>query len=138
MGEETKYQSQFKDKVELHGGMATSLSGGLFMAGMPDLLCVSKSGALLLIENKFWRKPKRPENFHDLQSQLKGPQIAVIKHKLWKRSAPCLLVTQLQANLTLVYVNYKDQWTVIDWEKLAKLVADMSTTHALLHELDLL
>ena len=137
MGDETKYQKTFKDKVESYGGMATSLSGGLFMAGMPDLLCVSKNGALLLIENKVWRKPKPPENFHDLQSQLHGPQIAVIKHRLWKRSAPCLLVTQLQSNLAVVYVNYKDRLCVAHWEALAKQVADMWTPDALLRDLEL-
>lgn len=137
MGEEAHYQKLFKDCVEYHGGMATSLSGSLFMAGMPDLLCVSKYGAIILIENKFWSKPKYPENFHQLQDQLRGPQIAVIKHKLWKRSTPCLLVTQIGFNRDIVYINYKTAVSPQPWKEFAKLVADTFTPDTLLEQLKL-
>jgi hypothetical protein len=138
MGDETQYTKLFKDAIEAHGGMATSLAGGVFMAGMPDVLCVSRFGAIILVENKFWRKAKHPENFHELQAQLKGPQIAVIKHKLWKLSAPCLLVTQLELDKDLVYVNYKNNISLYKWRDLAKSIASTHTSDELLESLRLL
>jgi hypothetical protein len=75
----------------------------VFMAGMPDCLCVSRHGVLTLIEFKVWRGKLPPKSRHEIEGLLKGPQIGVIKHKLWKRQAPCAMIVQPLNNFENVY-----------------------------------
>lgn len=125
MSDEHSYQKAFKELVQAHGGTAVSLAGSVFMAGMPDLMCVSTDGAICLIENKFWSKRTDPEDFHALQKQFHGSQVARIKHDLWKKQAPVILVTQIIRNLDTVYINYKTDVYCTPWKRLAKNVAKM-------------
>jgi hypothetical protein len=123
MADEHSFQKEFKKEVERYGGHIPSLVASMFMAGMPDLLITSTTGFTYYTELKFWRNKGDPADCHAMQSLLRGPQIAVIKHTLWKRNALCPIIAQLCCDMDRVCVNYKDKIFFANWKTLAKLMA---------------
>ena len=121
--DEHTYQRDFKAEIEKFGGMAVSLSGSMFMAGMPDLLCISSTGNMLLVENKIYRNIKAPASAECVHKLLKGPQQAVIKHKLWRRNAACIIVAQSAIRPSIVHIAHKSRLINTKWIDLAKIIS---------------
>ncbi len=119
MPDEHSFQKEVKEKITQYRGSVKSLAGSVFMAGMPDLLIVSRFGEISLIENKFWAKSKPPETFHELHKQFTATQNVVIKHDYWKRNVSCLQMTQLCYDLDTAVLCYKDKFIYVPWIEVA-------------------
>lgn len=122
--EEGKFKKDFSEHIEnFYNGYCKVTHGNQYQAGIPDCLIQSTGGLFTLVELKFWNVFARPADFHAMQNLMKGAQISVIKHQIWKRNGPCLLVAQLGYELDNCCICYKDKINVVPWKHLAKLLA---------------
>lgn len=121
--EEGKFKKLLKEELEKYDAHVMVTHGNLFQAGLPDMHIVSKPGMITWCELKFWGGAKLPQEFQSLHGQMKGAQINVIKHQMWKRNAACLLVSQIGIDLDSCAVCYKDKFNILPWKHLAKLLA---------------
>lgn len=127
MADEHSFQKAFKLELEKWNVHCPSLVASMFMAGMPDLILNTAKGYTYYIELKYWRNVKAPQSFHDIQGLLKGPQIAVIKHTLWKRGIVCPIIAQNGIDNEWCFMVYKDQMKVYPWKELCKCLAACSS-----------
>ena len=123
MADEHSFQRALKAEVERWGGHIPSLVASMYMAGMPDLVVNTTEGFTYYAELKFWRNKDDPKDAHSMQSLLRGPQIQVIKHTLWKRHILCPIIAQLAYDMDRVCINYKDRIVLANWKSIAKLMA---------------
>lgn len=124
--DEHSFQKAFKAELEKWNVHCPSLVASMFMAGMPDMLLNNKLGYTFYIENKFWRNSNPPKDAHAIQNLLKGPQIAVIKHTLWKRGIMCPIVAQIENDPDMAAICYKDMMKIYPWREFAKFLANIN------------
>lgn len=134
--EEGKFKKLFVAELQKYDAHCHTTHGNMYCAGLPDLHIVARTGMLTWVELKFWGHVTPPKEFQSLHSQMKGAQIGVIKHQMWRRNAACLLVSQIGMDLDNCAVSYKDNLNIMPWKHLAKLLAissDFTTvlTHAI-------
>jgi hypothetical protein len=127
MSDEHSFQRFFKEELEKWNGHCPSLVASMFMAGMPDLIINTSKGYTYYTELKFWRNKNPPSNSQQIQALLRGPQIAVIKHTLWKRSIACPIIAQLQYDMDTCAVAYKDKFLLANVKTMAKIMALLSS-----------
>lgn len=121
--EEGKFKKKFCDYTETYGAWAKVTHGNQYQAGLPDVLIVAAKKMITLVECKFWCNANPPKDAHDIQNLLKGAQVGVIKHQLWKRDAACLIVAVIGNDLDNCAVCYQDRFNIVPWKHLAKLLA---------------
>jgi hypothetical protein len=97
----------------------------MFTAGQPDTTVVTRQGAVLFVEFKIWRMTGPPQNKQAVENLLKGPQIAVIKHRLWKYGATCVIVAQLHNNIDKCAYTDGTYFDVVEWKTLAKSLSEL-------------
>lgn len=134
--EEGKFKKLFVAELQKYDAHCHTTHGNMYCAGLPDLHIVARSGMLSWVELKFWGGVNPPKEFQSLHGQMKGAQIGVIKHQMWRRNSACLLVSQIGNDLEACAVCYKDTFNIMPWKHLAKLLAissDFGTvlTHAI-------
>ncbi len=121
--EEGKFKKEFCEHIKSqYGTWAKVTHGNQFQSGLPDCLFQS-DGMFSLVEMKFWDQVAPPKDFHQMHNLLKGAQVNVIKHQIWKRRGPCLLVAQIGNDLDNCCVCYKDKINIMPWKHLAKVLA---------------
>ncbi len=134
--EEIKFKKKFCEYAEAFGAWKHHTHGNMYSAGLPDTMIVSNRKLTTFVEFKFWDNVNPPKDAHAIQNLLKGPQVNVIKHTLWKRDAACLIVAVIGNALDNCAVCYQDRFTIVPWKHLAKLLAistdfDTVLTHVL-------
>jgi hypothetical protein len=98
-------------KCYAHCNTASTLS-----AGQPDITICNDNGFVWYVENKVWRNKSLPTAPSQVQDLLKGPQVNVIKHQLWRRNAPCIVVAQIGLVPDNVAICYKDKLFFMRWK----------------------
>jgi hypothetical protein len=122
--EEGKFKRDFCEYVEtVYGAWCKITHGNQYQSGMPDVCIQSTAKLFSLMEMKFWANVGLPKDFQCMHKLMKGAQINVIKHQIWKRNGPCLLVAVIGNDLDMCCVNYKDKIKILPWKHVAKLVA---------------
>lgn len=124
---EADFQDAFLKELNKHGAWASSIVGGMFSSGKPDIIVCARNGTLRLVELKMWNKVSVPTN-DGLRSLLKGPQINVITQQLWaKRQNNCLLLALIAATPEqdkCAYTDYTGKVMLDFWRNTAKLLAE--------------
>ena len=121
--EEGKFKKKFCDHAETYGAWCKITHGNQYQAGLPDCIIVATKKLTSLVEMKFWGNAHKPKNAHDIQNMLKGAQVGVVKHQLWKRDCACLIVAVIGNDLDNCAVCYQDRFNIVPWRHLAKLLA---------------
>lgn len=121
--EENKFKKKFCDYAETFGAWAKITHGNMYQAGLPDTIIAATKKLTTFVEFKFWGNVNPPKDAHAIQNLLKGPQVNVIKHQLWKRDNACLIVAVVGNDLDNCAVCYQDRFNIIPWKHLAKLLA---------------
>lgn len=104
---EAKEKLKFIDELRRCGGYVSNLTASMYMSGQPDMAITTKHGAQFQCEAKVWRNVKPPVRAEQLTALLKGPQINVIVHQLWKRGAYVPLIAFEQTGMCHV-INGRD------------------------------
>lgn len=121
--EEIKFKKKFNEYAETYGAWTKVTHGNQYCAGLPDTIISSCKKLTTFVESKFWGGAHPPQDARAIQNLLKGPQVAVIKHQLWKRDQACLIVAVIGNDLDNCAVCYQDQFNIVPWKFLAKLLA---------------
>jgi hypothetical protein len=122
---ESNFSKKFRQTLEAYGCYSPCITGNMYTAGQPDTTVVNRQGAVFFIEFKIWRMMGPPQNKQAVENLLKGPQIAVIKHKLWKYGATCVIIAQLHNNLELCGYTDGTSFAVTKWKELAESLSKL-------------
>ena len=119
---ENAFSESFKQQLRLHGAYATSVIGTLYASGQPDIDCSSIYGQNTKIELKVYRGLELPSR-DTVIKLLRGPQVNVICHQMWKRKVSCIVIAQIGAkpDTCAVVSNSRISFDII--ENVAKVVA---------------
>ncbi len=121
--EEGVFKKKFCEYAQTFGAWAHHTHGNQYSAGLPDTLIAANKKLHTFTEFKFWGNVNAPKDAHAIQALLKGPQVNVIKHQLWKRDQACLIIAVIGNDLDNCAVCYQDKFNIIPWKHVAKVLA---------------
>lgn len=99
---EATFQSRLIEILSAHGALAKNLHGNQFQSGMPDLFIINKSGRMLLVELKVWRRKNPPEIIADLLN-LTGPIQRNVLIKSWVLGNKNLFIAATNLDTSKIY-----------------------------------